>query len=461
MSAPLAAQFPWTRSARTLVPAAGGDEEEPPKSILANLQWSPAFVGFVAYIWAVTSYRAPIGTAAMLLGIAGLLFEREKRRVPPLVVGAVGLLIWAVIGYTMTEFPWVVMPRMQDFAKLCLIMFVAVNVLRTRARFRFFVILFLVFFALYPVRGTLFNYYVYQTRWLGRAMWTGVYSNSNDLATFCMLPLCLAVGLLATERQRWMRIAAAAGACVLPYLIILSQSRGGFIGLATFGVVVLSQQRRRLRKIMIVALVAAGLFVSAPDSALKRIGTVSAVTNTETLKEADDRGSAAQRYEIWRIAVAIIGDNPVIGVGLGAYSRVHARYARMPGFDRLSGGYRDTHSTYLNIIAETGFVGFGFFCFLVLATVIPAERIRRRAKVDFSRHAVQLFYLEVGLLGFLVAAIWGTYTVIVFTYLHLALIVAAGYLLKQDMRRLARTRAMPTRTQAPAAGALLPTGTMG
>jgi O-antigen ligase len=170
------------------------------------------------------------------------------------------------------------------------------------------------------------------------------------------------------------------------------------------------------------------LAVTTPDSVWDRLGTLKDVTNEETAE-----GSARQRMEIWKVASAIFMENAVTGVGMGAYHKSHYVTSQRPVFDPIALGARDTHSTYLSLLAENGLPGLLLFLTVVGATVLDAERTRRRAKVDHPAGALQLYYMELGLLGFLVAGIWGTYGQLVLTYLHLALIYATAQVLKAEM----------------------------
>jgi O-antigen ligase len=144
----------------------------------------------------------------------------------------------------------------------------------------------------------------------------------------------------------------------------------------------------------------------------------------ESLQQVDPEGSAEQRYEIWKVAMAIIRDHPLAGVGLGAYSNVHEQYARGGGFSQIAAGKRDTHSTYLNVMAETGIVGFMLFMAIFGVAMVRADRVRRRIRERFPRYSQQLLFLNLGLLGYLLAGIFGSFSGLSFPYIYVALLVA-------------------------------------
>jgi probable O-glycosylation ligase (exosortase A-associated) len=356
----------------------------------------------------------------MVTALVLLPLERHPLRLPPLSLWVIAYLAWSFVGWGGSPYPNEVWDKITDLAKICGVVIVALNVLTTRERVRFFIIAFLGFFAFYPVRGSLFAYFLYGGTVEGRAAWNYIYSNPNDLAALCMLPLALAAGLLVAERERWIRYCAAAGAIVLPFVILLTQSRGAFIALSVFALAVFKGQKGRRGKILLIGgIIGVILAIAAPSSVWDRLGTISDVTNEQSAAKANDEGSARQRMEIWKVALTIARENPVTGVGLGGYPSAHYEYAQRPVFDPTALGHRDAHSTYIKLAAETGIVGFLIFMGMIAFTFVRLDRTRRLARATLPGRATQLFYLELGLTSYLIAGIWGSYQMIVLTYLYL------------------------------------------
>jgi len=385
--------------------------------------WTLIYVAFLGYIFAVTTFRLPIGEASMIAGLLGLLLQQERMRLPAILGWSLVFLGWCLLGYFRSPFPTAVWVNVVLLAKLCLIMLVAANALRSPGQVRFFMIFFLACYALFPVRGAIFNYFANYTLF-GRALWNYTYDNPNDLAAITLLLLSVAAALLATERTRWIRWCAFAGLAVLPLLILMTQSRGGFVALCVFTAVAMFTQHRRRRLQTAVIVVALGLAVVAvaPSGVWTRVKGLAQVTGN--LDNVDPEGSAKSRYEIWRVATTIIGDYPMTGVGWGAYPFAHANYAGLSGVDPSARGARDTHSTYLNVLAETGYLGLLLFLGLLWSVVHLAERARRLCRRVQPRLALQIMYLELGLLAFLVAGIFGSFAKLSFLYLHLVLLWA-------------------------------------
>ena len=434
-----------TRSSRVRtigggVPAVAGGAPRPgpgspssPSGLLAALNsfarglpwqgvaWSLPLVGLLVYIWSATTYSLPLGEPAMIAALVGLLFLRAPMRVPGFLVLFALFVVWGAVGLTSTSYPDSVVDRLDVLARVGLIALVLVNAVRTRTEQRLFMFVFLAAYALYPVRGTIFNYVGGYTVF-GRALWNYIYANPNDLAALTLLQLSLALALLQREPKGWPRLAALAGIFVLPVVILLTQSRGAIIALAVFALAAFAGHRRRGRALVTLVAVAVAIGVFAPSSVWDRLGGLRNATDTEQLSRVDREGSAEQRFEIWKVARAIFADHPVFGVGVGAYSSAHREYARTGDFKETAGGKRDAHSTYLSLLAETGVVGFGLFVAMFGWVALYARRVRRRAHALLPQAAQQIRYLEIGLLAFFTAGIFASYAGLAFTYVHLALL---------------------------------------
>lgn len=431
MSTPVARRRRTTASALPAVPQSAESRDLP----LLAVEWSPAYIAFLVYIFNIVSYRLPVGAGTVTMGAALLTLPLERRgmRMPPPVSFTLALLGWAFLGLTSTQYPGLVGDQLIEFAKIVGVMFVAVNVLTTRARLRFFLVAFLGCFAYFPVRGALITYFFFGGGMGGRAAWNYVYENPNDFAGMCLLVFAMAVGIFVTDRRKWIRIAAAAGMFALPLLVLLSESRGAFIALLAAAAIALRGYWRRGKLLLGAAAVIVVIVFATPDTVWKRLGTIKDVTSEETAVKADDEGSARQRMEIWKVSSTVFAENPLLGVGLGAYPRAHFGTAQRAKFDPTAHGARDNHSTYLNLLAETGLPGLLLFLGVVGSALAYARRTRRLAGAERPRFSLQVYYLELGLLAYLVAGIWGTYGQLVLTYLHIAVLYAAARVLRDGL----------------------------
>ena len=108
-------------------------------------------------------------------------------------------------------------------------------------------------------------------------------------------------------------------------------------------------------------------------------------------------------------------------VGLGAYAHANRDY------NPALGGY-DTHNTYLNIAAETGLPGLLLFLGMMISLLREALAARRQA----DRLAPTLGrgelprWLVLGLIAFLIAAVFGSFAKLAFVYVYLTLLWSAS-----------------------------------
>ena len=407
-----------------------------PASPFKGVHWSLSYAALLLYVVVIVTYAVPYGYVIMSVALIGLLLE-ARLRLPAFLVLFGALVGLAFLSQFSSLWAPIVREESLEFGKLWLIALVAVCTLRDRPRARLFMLIFLGAFALYPVRGALVNYFVGGYSVQGRAIWNYIYANPNDLAALTLLALSVTAAFFVAEPRGWLRRLSFAGLVVLPILILLTQSRGVFIGLVFFAVVALAGHRNKIRIAGFAFVVLIASTMVLPSSAWERLGMVKTLGSggVEALDKVNDEGSAGQRYEIWRTSFRIIRDHPVSGIGWSAYPRANALYA-----PRL--GARDTHSTYLNIAAEIGIPGLLLFLLVIGVVATRAELARRRLVRLQPVDALQIRLLLLGLAGFLIAGVFGSYGKLTFLYLHLVLIwVITDLALRRNRaRHMARPR---------------------
>ena len=385
---------------------------------LPRFEWSVVLLGLCLFSFSIITYRVPLGEAGAVIGLVGLGLQRGRLRAPfPIwIYGA--FVAWAALASLVSPYRGLAGDSAVEHMKVLLIMLIIVNALRTPAQVRFYLMFVLGCFVLFPVRGTL----VGGDSIGGRAVWNYIYKNPNDLAMLCMLALGLALGFLFDPRSiRLVRACAAISATLLLVVILLTQSRGAFIGLIAglAPALLLRAIKRPWRALVFVAVVAVVVDAFVPATAWERLAGVGKLTSTATIAMADPEGSAEERFEIQQVAGKIILDHPMIGVGLGAYPHANAVYAPHIGL-------KDTHNTYLNVAAETGIPGVLVWLGFMLWTIRFAIRSRRIA--PHAELATLQEWMERALWGFMAAGLFGTYAMLTFPYLMMAVLWCSAIL---------------------------------
>ena len=403
------------------------------------------------YLFVVHSYKLPLGTAAIVGGLFVVgLTVRPLRACPPIYFYA-AFLLWtlvtlpAAINVADAWLAWV------ELFKIFLIGCLAFNAIRTPAQHRFITLAWLGMFALYPVRGTLFNF-AGGNATAGRYGWNFAFSNFNDMAALTLMPLAMSFERLRSFDKRWIKLCALAGVLSLPFVILITQSRAGMLGLATMFLYLFAGTKHKLRLGSSVVGIALVAVLFAPQGVWDRIRGMQYLTSVETLGQAD--ASAEQRYVIWQVARSIIYNNPVIGVGIGNYPSAHGAYAPQKAEWTFARGNRDAHSTYLRVTAETGLIGLALYIMVFVSTFTDLQKkiksvdIQNRPDRKVLRERFRTY--QGALLGLAVCAIFGSLEAMVFPFFGAMLMAAStrfdGESLPAAARRARRKEPLPAIT---------------
>jgi O-antigen ligase len=290
---------------------------------------------------------------------------------------------------------------------------------------------------------------------VGRAIWNKMYNNPNDLGAIALLMLgsALAIATVKTQSAR-VRQAAAALVALTLLIILLTQSRGVFLGLLVgFGPPLLARLRKRPTGTAPVLAILAVIAVLVPATSWHRLGGITELsetigeTHTQRPSTTGDtpfylrvaRDSARDRFEILKAGLHIAATHPVVGVGIGCYREANNRYAPQLGA-------RDAHNTYVSLAAEMGFPG--LLLWLGLVGSVLAHVRRRREHLVADDRMIQVFWIERAVIGFLVAGFFASYAGLTVFYLFLGILWAASNVLGREptepaappARRTQRTR---------------------
>jgi len=232
----------------------------------------------------------------------------------------------------------------------------------------------------------------------------GFLGDENDLALGCGTAVALA--FFGVERLRGSaRWGCAVALVVLIAGIVVSLSRGGFVGLVVVSAYCLAKSRRKLRALSIVAIAVVAVPVLAPP---KYMDEIRSIQNT-------DSGTALGRRFLWHTATNMWLDHPILGVGGGNSKYLMGKYQPKEGYEgrdyrERNWSGRSAHSLYFQLLPEQGIVGVVIVAFLIgchfrithrlVRRVRHAPRIPRALRRDAELYA---FGLNGALLGFLAA----------------------------------------------------------
>jgi O-antigen ligase len=204
----------------------------------------------------------------------------------------------------------------------------------------------------------------------------GMFENPNDLATALdlLLPFAVALTLICRGLARLFYLACAA---VLAVGVLLTLSRGGFLGLIASGVLMLWKlgRGRRLKTMLSAAVICGVLFAAMPGGYGARVATI-------FNNDQDQTGSAQLRRELMERAASIAISRPIVGVGMGNFHIYSIRE-------------KEAHNAYLEIAAELGVMGLIAYLVVIIAPLRSLRRIERQTRGMRSKGEREMYWLSV------------------------------------------------------------------
>lgn len=181
--------------------------------------------------------------------------------------------------------------------------------------------------------------------------------NPNLLAGFLVMMMALACGLGCKVRQASRRLLFLLLFVLLGICLGLTYSRGAWVSVAF--VVGLYGVLYNKKALWLLILIPIGLFL-AQDAFTERLMSIFNPTDT----------SSTLRIALWESTLAMIADNPVLGIGWGAYWLVYPQYDFF--IQDAATTIFHAHNMYLNIAAEIGIPGLTVFLLIMCGHIRTA-----------------------------------------------------------------------------------------
>jgi len=202
--------------------------------------------------------------------------------------------------------------------------------------------LFIVFYGIYAVQTGL------PSAVGGRAGAYGMYENHNDYS-FVIILILPFIYMLRTDERGWKKKVLTLGMIACLVGILLSLSRGGMLALVVEGLLIVTMGYEGHRKLLLILIMASVGFAGIGYQWAKR-----AENSGESYTEEDAKES---RYELWKIGGNMAAAHPLLGVGARRFHEFTQDYGEVSGDNRG----KNSHNTYIEIVAGTGFIGLLLF----------------------------------------------------------------------------------------------------
>jgi len=170
------------------------------------------------------------------------------------------------------------------------------------------------------------------------------FKDENDVSLYINMWLPFCFFLFFITKDTTTKIIYLAGLILGILAVIVSFSRGGFVGLVVVSIVCWLYSSKKMVSLVVIGLLAIMMLSFAGDAYWERISTAK---NT-------DQGTAAQRIESWKAGWNMFLDNPW---GVGGYNfPIRFEEYQSDYFKRGMWG-RVAHSLWLTLIPELGIAG--------------------------------------------------------------------------------------------------------
>ena len=214
---------------------------------------------------------------------------------------------------------------------------------------------------------------------LRRRMYSTLY-NPNLLSAFLLMVLSLA-GAFALERQdRRQKFGCFCLVAVFFLCLILTYSRGAWISV---GALVFFFGLFWDKRIWLLFLIVPAVLLFYHGGVTERLLSVFSHRDADT--------SVAMRLDMWSSAVLMIADHPFFGIGWGSFKYVYPVYNEL--IQDAGIVIFHAHNMYLNILAETGIIGFSAFMSFFFGNGWYAFRFLRRHALHSPEGAFAMAFI--------------------------------------------------------------------
>jgi O-antigen ligase len=215
------------------------------------------------------------------------------------------------------------------------------------------------------------TFWAFKQRFIGHTqaffVW-GVSGDSNYEALSVLIIVPLALSLARRDESRRWRQLGALSAMAMAATVLLTESRGGLIGLSVACLSELFARRGRRYKLLFICAITVAV-LAAPSNLWRRMQSIQIAGTTDN----EAAGSTKTRWQVLLAGAAMIRAHPFFGVGLDLYKPLSVQYN--PSL-RASGG-NIAHNTYMQVGAEGGLVTLTLFLSLMAIALKNCRDVRR------------------------------------------------------------------------------------
>lgn len=393
------------------------------------------WVGILVWCWIgyMNPHRLTWGFAANLpfaqmVAIAtllGLPFTGERSPLPRLREVYLLILLWLafVLSTVFAIYPKEAWSQLEKVSKILLMTFVPLILFQDQKKLRALLLVVALSIGFFGLKGGLWGILTGGRYTLYGPPDSFIAGNTNlGLALNMMLPIFFFLG--REEPRKWLRLLLFAMFFLSIAGILVTYSRGSFLGLAVVLAMLLLKSRK---KILGIFLLTCGIIVALsmlPGMWFERI---------ETMKAYQEDQSSMARIRAWQVSYKLALDRPLLGGGFEPFSsEIYRRYLSEELLESADVG-TGAHNIFFQVLAEHGFTGLLLYVSLMVSTILSLRKMAKGDETDpelrWIRRCASM--LEVSIAGYVASGFFLSMCYFDLFYLWVAITVLLRCLVAQ------------------------------
>jgi probable O-glycosylation ligase (exosortase A-associated) len=239
----------------------------------------------------------------------------------------------------------------------------------------------------------------------------GFIGDANDYCMALNTILPFAVFGIFTAKKQLQKIYFIFLVCLFLFIIIITESRGGFVGMVSVGAYCWLRSNKKIVLGILLGILVVFALAVAPGNYWDEIRSIK-TENTE----ANPHGTGAQRIYSWKLGWQMFLKNPIIGVGQGNYQWNVGEAEDQAGVQWKTRSIRGrvAHSLYFTLLPELGIVGSTLYLLMIFFSFKDLKNIKdiskKHKETASDEHFKKVYYLalalEASLIGFFVSSLF-------------------------------------------------------
>ncbi len=211
-----------------------------------------------------------------------------------------------------------------------------------------------------------FTNYAYADKRIGATL-----DNPNNLGAFLILAIFPIIMITIYEKNKLKKLIYSCISLLIIINIVLTDSRNAVMGLAIGAVILVITFSWKL------------IFIIGPAAIISMfIPRIS-----HRILDITNSAQNASRISLWKTAVKMIKEHPILGVGNGNYVSLYDDYVKKyPELKYPWFTHYPCHNSYLKVTSELGILGIISFIFILIFSFLKVKQVAFHAKDKFYRY---------------------------------------------------------------------------